>query len=325
MEGADEVREGFLQCPASDCLAEYPILDGIPVILAEAREFIQRHHASFARREDLSPALDTMLLECAGPGSLDASNWQHLSGAMWDHYGDLDDELAAADFRPGAIVGLVEAAQERDGIGSGLAIDVGAGVGRSTFEIAARTGELVLGLDLHVASLRAAQRVMRTSRVSYDLRRAGVLYERRGFDVSLPGMKRTDFWLMDGAEMTIEAKVGTVAGFNVLDCVASPRALLQKMADALALDGRLTVCTPFDWSGAATPIEQWLGGHSPRGTHGGRCEEILVAMLRREHEAGVSGLRVLHDERALEWQVRLHSRAIMRYVVQMVTAARSAC
>lgn len=323
MEGLALVREGFLQCPTRACLAEYPILDGIPVILADARAFVEQHHASFARRNDLSPEIDIMLLECAGPGSLDAVTWQHLSGAMWDHYGDLHPQLATDTFRPGAICGLVQAAAARAGIGTGPAIDIGAGVGRSTFELAATTGELVLGIDLHVASLRAAQRVMRTGEVEFNLRRTGLLYDRQRFDVSLPGTARADFWIMDATEMPLDCKVGTSLALNVLDCVQAPLLLLARIADSLRPDGRMTVCTPFDWSAGATPIEHWLGGHSPRGTAKGRSEDLLTSVLRGQHEAGIKGLTVLHDERSLEWQVRLHDRAIMRYLVQMVTAAKT--
>ena len=78
--------------------------------------------------------------------------------------------------------------------GSGPLLEVGTSVGRSTFEMAARTDGLVLGIDLNIAMLRIATRVLREGRVKYPRRRIGVVYDQRDFEVSFEAADRVDFF-----------------------------------------------------------------------------------------------------------------------------------
>lgn len=336
------VREGVLQCPA--CFAEFPIIDGIPVLVADARATVAANHAAFARRADLSDVVDGMLAECAGPGSWDLVTMQHVSGAAWDHYAEFDaaeGEGCGVDgeFRPGAIARIVGTAAKAGGIvQDGPSLDVGCGAGRSSFEIAARTQGLVLGIDMHVGTLRLAQRVLHESRVSYLRRSVGMLYERRAFDVAFAGAERVDFWMMDALNPCMGLGMGlgvggdnhdtfaNVVALNVLDCVASPLGLLQQLVRVLRAGGKLTVATPFDWSAGVTPVEAWIGGHSPRGFEAGQSDELLVKLLspgmQPPHPASIAGMVVEQDLRAVPWHVRVHARSVMRYVLRMVVARR---
>lgn len=289
---------------------------------------LNKHHAAFSRRDDLSDAIDGVLADAAGPGSWDISNRQHLSGAIWDHFGEFDAPDPGRVEKPGAITRLVEHAVRAGALAvKGLTLDAGCGVGRSTFELAARTGEPVLGVDMHVASLRFAQGLLRSSRVSYLRRSLGLLYERREFDVPIPAASLVDFWMMDVLRPCVGAGAGkplaTITAFNLLDCVESPLGFLQQAASMLGSGGSLTVATPFDWSTTVTPIEAWIGGHSPRGYEGGKSDELLVQLLTPGgHVASLSEFRVLADLRELPWHVRVHARSVMHYTLQMVVARR---
>ncbi len=326
---AVSVREGVLQCTA--CMSEFPIIDGIPVLVADARASIAANHAAFSRRADLCDVVDGMLAECAGPGSWDLVTMQHVSGAAWDHYAEFDPDEKDGEWKPGQIGRVMKIAGDAGAIvKGGPSLDVGCGAGRSSFEIAAASGGLVLGIDMHVGTLRLAQRVLHESRVSYLRRSLGMLYERRAFDVTLEGRDRVDFWMMDALNPCVgtdDAGVGTLANvvaLNVLDCVTSPLGLLQRMVGVLRGGGKLTVATPFDWSAGVTPVEAWIGGHSPRGFAAGQSDELLVKLLTPGgHVASIAGVEVEKDLRQVAWQVRVHERSLMRYVLQMVVARKS--
>lgn len=335
---AKSITHGILRCPSVGCQQEYPIIDGVPVLVADVRDIIAKNHSAFSRRRDLPTEIDGVLAEAAGSGSWDVTNLQHLSGAVWDHFGEFDTETmetaGTGEPAPGAIARLVDTARQSGGIpSSGDVLDMGCGVGRSSLEIAASLESgLVLGIDMHVASLRFSQALLRSPRVAYQRRSLGMLYDSRSFDIP-PALhrasERVDFWMMDALAPCIgEAAVpgsafAGVTSFNVLDCVASPLVLLHRCREVLRVGGVLTVATPFDWSSGVTPVEAWIGGHSPRGFEQGRCDELLVRLLTPgAHPASLPGIRVIADHRRVPWHVRVHARSVMHYTMQLVSAVR---
>ncbi len=207
-------------------------------------------------------------------------------------------------------------------IPEGPLLDLGCAVGRTTFELAARTGRLVLGVDLSYAMLRLAARVLREELVRYPRRRVGLVYDRRDFPASFPSAENVDFWACDALALPFPiGSFAAIVGLNVLDCVQSPHDLLASLPRLLADNGKAILSTPYDWSPNATPVEAWLGGHSQRGENAGASEPVLRALLTPgAHPASVEGLRIVAEEPSLSWRVRLHDRAVMEYRVHLVTA-----
>ncbi len=322
-EGGD-VLEGVLRCPRGECQREVPILDGIPILVPQIRAWMGANLLQVYGRDDLPETLESLLGDCCGPGTPFDSNRQHLSSYAWDHYGDLDpQERAAAGAAPGAVVTLLERGLELAGeTPAGPRIDAGCSVGRATFELARRCDDLVLGVDLNFAMLRLASRVLRRGTVRYPRRRVGVVYDRRQFAAELPGAERVDFWACDAAALPFAAGTFSLAaGLNLIDCVPSPPATLQSLARVLAPGGRLILTSPYDWSAAATPYEAWLGGHSQRSDARGASEPVIGALLTPgAHPAAVPGLRILAEEAALPWRVRLHERSTVEYRVHLLAA-----
>jgi SAM-dependent methyltransferase len=113
------------------------------------------------------------------------------------------------------------------------------------------------------------------------------------------------------------ASIDVVAALNLLDCVADPRLLLTAMAGLLRAAGRLLLATPFDWSVRATPVENWIGGHSQRAAHAGGAEGVLRALL----EQAAPGLRVVGSEQEFAWQTRLHARSSVQYLAYLLALA----
>ncbi len=323
-EEGEQVIEGALHCSNPDCLREYPIIDGIPFIIANIRQYVADNTLALCSRRDLSGFTESMLGDCCGPNSAFERTRQQLSSYVWDHYGDLDPQETPAEPHPGSVLKSLEAGLALSGTCKGPIIDVGCSVGRSTFALAERTGELVLGVDLHVAMLRTAAGVLRTGTVRYARRRAGLVYERREFKTEFRGMENVDFWACDATALPFSAATFALAvNLNVLDCVQAPREFLVSLGQVLKPGGKAVLTCPYDWSPTATPLEAWLGGHSQRSPMAGSCEAVLKALLTpNAHPASINTLKLGGEKDDLPWHVRLHDRSLMTYRVHLLVAEK---
>ena len=342
-EQADEVISGVLHCPNPACQHEYPIIDGIPVIVPELRTLLTERGIELLLRDELDPVLESMIGDAMGPGGWFDVLRQTVSSYAWDGWADLDpaEGLGADGPRidrpmdapvdgpaPGAVRRCLDRLLDMAGPIDGVArvLDVGCGAGRSAFRLAERqAGALVLGVDLHLGLLRMAHGAL-GGKVSYPRRRIGLVYDRRRFAVSMAGAERVDFWACDALALPFAAgSADLVAALNVLDCVAEPRRLLAGFAEVLRADGRLLLASPYDWSVGATPVETWIGGHSQRAAHRGAAEPFLRALVTEgAHPQSVGGLRVLAETAAWPWQTRLHERSTISYRSHLLALARTA-
>jgi SAM-dependent methyltransferase/uncharacterized protein YbaR (Trm112 family) len=320
-----QIVQGLLRCPNPGCQREYPILDGVPLLLANLRGTVAGAIDQINAREDLDPAIEGLLGDCCGPGSSYDTTRQHLSTYAWDHYGDLDP-AETGEPRPGSVLRVLERGLElAGGLPEGPVLDLGCAVGRSSFALAADEDRLVLGADLSVPMLRLASETLRRGRVRYPRRRVGIVYDRREFPVRFPQTAAVDFWGCDAIDLPFSAGTfAAVVALNVLDCVASPHDLLASLPRLLKPGGRAILSTPYDWSPRATPIEAWLGGHSQRGENGGASEPVLRALLTPgAHPVSIEGLRIVAEERDLPWRVRMHERSSVEYRVDLVVVERT--
>jgi SAM-dependent methyltransferase len=321
-EDAAEILEGILLCPALACQREHPVVDGIPILVADLRGYAGHQLDAILARSDLSPLLQGLLGDCAGPASgLDVTRYQ-LGTYARGHWGDLD---AAAPAPPEANV----AALLEQGLAllpappAGPWLDTGCALGRTSFELAARTGDAVLGIDLNFAMLQAARRIARDGHASYPLRRLGIVYDVREVRAEPAGRERVDFWAADATLLPLPA--GAFAGalsLNVLDCVPSPLAHLRELGRALGPGGAALLSSPYDWSTSATPIEAWLGGHSQRGVTGGSSAATVRRLLASDAPAGAPELVLTAERDDVPWQVYLHERAVTHYRAHLIAARR---
>jgi SAM-dependent methyltransferase len=325
-KGDDQrVHSGILLCTAPECRAEYPVIDGIPVILAGARALLSERAAEVLLRDDLDPDLESLMGDALGPGSWFDSIRQTLSTYGWDGWADLDPEEREVDDgpQPGAARrGLARLLQLARPQRVNRALDLGCGAGRTCFDLAARfPGALVLGIDLNFGLLRLAQGAV-AGRVSYPRRRIGLAFDRRSFAMAAPHAECVDFWACDASALPFPAGVADLTcALNLLDCVPEPPRLLAAMAQATAEGGRMVLGTPYDWNTRATPVETWIGGHSQRGPHGGRGEPLLRALLTPgAHPQSVPGVRILAEDADWPWHTRLHDRATVAYRIHLLAA-----
>jgi len=314
----DDILEGALVCPSPACRFEYPILDGIPLLVPHLRDVLTSQLDAI-RGADLSTYAESLLGDATGPGSEFDRVRYHLSTYGRSHW------PAEADGGPGSITALLDAALDLlPSPPTGAWIDVGCSLGRSTFALAARTGDLALGLDLNLAMLRVARGVLRDGRARYPLRRVGIVYERVDLAVDPPARERVDFWACDATCLPLpEASAAGALSLNLLDCVNYPLAHLVELGRVVRPGGDALLSTPYDWSPGATPVEAWIGGHSQRAPHGGSSASELRRILSADDAAGAhTGLAIEAERDDVPWHVHVHERATMQYRVHLARARR---
>ncbi|MEZ6127870.1 MAG: methyltransferase domain-containing protein [Planctomycetaceae bacterium] len=317
------ISEGLLLCESPDCQREYPIIDGIPLIIPHIRSWIESNIMQIQARDDLSDLTESLLTDCCGPGSAFETARQHVSSYTWDHYAEFDPDEVAGNDQPGLIVRLLDQSlQIAQPLAAGPVLDMGCGVGRTSFALAERTSDLVLGIDLHYAMLRVAARVLATGTVRYPRRRVGIVYDRREFPVEFPNSHNVDFWGCDANALPfVDGQFAATFSMNVLDCANSPMNYLQSVARVTTPGGQVVLACPYDWSAGATPIEGWLGGHSQRSELKGSSDALLRSMLTPGSPMhAFPGLRLTAEADNLPWHVRLHDRSTMKYSVHLIVA-----
>lgn len=325
-EADGHIIEALLECPNPACRREYPVIDGIPMLVASLRQHVEHNALGLLCRDDLGPEVESILGDCAGPNSSFDVMRQHISHYASDHYGDLDEGLPGEErAAAGGVLRMLEA-----GLGlvgerpPGPVLDMGCSVGRTSFELATGTDDLVLGVDLNFSMLRVASRVLRSGRVRYGRRRVGIVYDRRDYAVDLAN-ERVDFWQCDALALPFAGQpFGLVTSLNLLDCLSSPMAHLQNFSELLAAHGRVILGTPYDWSPAATQLGGWIGGHSQRGPAGGSSEMLLRWILEGKEGFPGVGLSVVADDPQVPWAVRLHARSTAHYRSHLMVLAHQA-
>ena len=67
-EENDEVIEGTLRCPNPACGSVFPIIDGIPILVADLTHYLTQHAHEILWRHDLDHRLQSELGDALGPG-----------------------------------------------------------------------------------------------------------------------------------------------------------------------------------------------------------------------------------------------------------------
>lgn len=311
-DGAD-VREGVLVCASPACLREHPIVDGIPVVVADIASWAGHQLDAVLRREDLSPFTESLLGDASGPGTSFDRERVNLSGYGHGHYA-------------GGFGELVEVALAMPlGPPEGAWVDLGCAVGRGTLELARAGAELAVGVDLSFSMLRVAERARRTGRAVFPQRRVGMVYDRVEVELGRMPAERMSFWCADVGVLPFpDATFAGAFSLNVLDCVPSPLGHLMEMGRVLEPGGTALLSTPYDWSAAATPPAQWLGGHSQRGAAEGASEPELRRILSPGAAAGVDTGLVIEEERdGVPWSVHANDRSSVEYSLHLLRLSRT--
>jgi SAM-dependent methyltransferase len=267
--------------------------------------------------------MESLLGDCAGPGSIYDTTRQHLSTYGWAHYGDLDPSEPQG--LPSGLVEMLDRGLSLvDPAPPGLTVDIGCSVGRTTFELAKRRDGLVVGIDIHVPMLRMAQQVLRSGQARFPLRKGGLVYDMREVEARFEDHQRVDFWAADAQALPLrEGSVALLNSMNLLDCLPAPYAHLRGLGALLSPDGVACFATPYDWSPTATPVEAWLGGHSQRTPQGGMSDRLVRSLLTSDHPGAIADLEWVGEIERAPWNMRLHDRSRLTYDVHVFAVRRA--
>jgi len=325
----DMIIDGILSCPDKRCLRQYPIIDGIPIILNNIDQYVNEYFYHITVRSDISSVAEAVLGDIAGPGSEFNRMRHYMSLYSWDHYGDKAPEgefkHLSAKTPPGSLVNCLNAGMTllKDKPRAPM-IDIGCAVGRCTFELAANQPGLVLGIDLNFSLLRIAQRILRENHISFPLKRSGVIYDRHDYDVEFENKECVDFWACDALVPPFENDSFNFANcLNVFDAVSSPRRLLQVIRDMLKTGGNAILATPYDWT-PSTPMQNWVGGHSQFSPDCGAPETLVRRMLSpQENPHAVKNLSLVGEIENHPWELRVHNRHTASYSVHVFACEKT--
>jgi SAM-dependent methyltransferase/uncharacterized protein YbaR (Trm112 family) len=317
--------EGILQCSNLACQLEYPVIDGIPIIVPNIRKYVADNLDHITARTGLSELIESMLGDCAGAGTQFDATRQYLSTYGWDHYGDVStgvpDMGRPGSPLPGSIVSLLHAGLDLvEPGGEAQMIDLGCSVGRTAFELAGKFGQPVLGVDTNFSMLRLAQSILRNEPCTFPLRRVGLVYDQLTPKTDFRSSHLVDFWACDAQALPIpDGTFDFANALNVFDSVHSPYDLLVSIERCLRPSGKAVLACPYDWSPAATPMESWIGGHSQRGDTHGAPEPFLRSLLTPgAHPMSLQSLEIIADVQEHEWNLRVHDRSRTVYSIHLL-------
>ncbi|MDR3674028.1 MAG: methyltransferase domain-containing protein [Acidobacteriota bacterium] len=326
-EDQESLREGILTCSNPQCLHEYPVIDGIPILVADLRAYITQNILPLLKRADLSSTMESLLGDCCGPGAAFDFQRQHLSTYVFNHYGEFDTDAAPVTDLPFYSIATVlrKGISLLGGIPEGLILDLGCSVGRTAFEHASGSNDLVLGIDLNFSMLQIAGKILDSRTVTYDRRRGGLIFEPREFPVSFPRMDAVDFWVADVTNLPFaDATMALGSSLNLLDCVSSPYDHLRELTRVLRPGGAALLSTPYDWSQYTTAVESWIGGHSQRSENLGRSADILRSLFENgSHPQAIKGMALAAEADNVPWTLRLHDRSIMTYFSHLLVGRKN--
>lgn len=301
-EEGDDIREGALVCRTPGCMREHPIIDGIPVVVADLMQWAQHQLDAALRRDDLSPWMMTLLSDAAGPGTMLDDERKNVSTYAGAHYAGEFPQLVDA------ALGLLPAPPR------GLWLDLGASVGGGTFQLARAGADLAIGFDLGFAMLEVAERARMTGVARFEQRKVGLVYELREVPVERDPSK-LGFVCADVTALPLADGIAQGAlSINVVDCVPEPMNHLREVSRVIDKTGHALLSTPYDWAPSATAFSAWLGGHSQRGEHRGRSEPVLRAALTHP----LIDLAVLGERERVTWRLPLTDRSTMEYAVHLL-------
>lgn len=324
-EDAEHLLQAILHCPEPQCQREYPVIDGIPLLLADVRSYVADQIAAITARDDLAEPLESLLGDCCGPGSHWASDQQQLSSYGWDHYGEYDPQESGSEGTPGSLARCLARGWElasANEIPAGPMLDLGCAMGRSTLELARHSQAPVVGIDMNFAALRKALQVARSGKVVYPRRRLGMVYDRRSFDVPSETPRPVEFWLADAMSLPFASgSLALTSSFNLLDCTQSPMQMIRELGRITMPGGLAMLAAPYDWVASATPFEHWLGGHSQRSPDRGAAEPVIRRLFENPFNPNDPKWQILAEE-DVPWQVRIHERSLVNYRSHLLLARR---
>jgi len=269
-EHDDDINTGILTCP--HCRTAYPIESGIGLLTCNPT-----HTAVDNKYES-----DTV-----------------VSSYLWSHYADLLDDKQSSD--------AYNQWSAQMNPHAGISVDLGAAVGRFSFEMGARC-DLAIGIDNSVAFIKSARELMINRRITVNLKEEGLLTKEMA--IQLPGEWPSDhveFIVADALKIPLRSQaVSSVASLNLIDKVQTPLQHLKEMNRIAGNDhAQFLLSDPFSWSKEAADEKDWLGGRMD-GPFSGKGLDNIIRLLQDEAK-GLAPAWSIEKSGSLWWKIRTHA------------------
>jgi len=193
-----------------------------------------------------------------------------LSQYLLFHYGKKED-VFSFDFGPGDALDFHSRCVDflMKNISSNpkaRALDLGCAVGRSSFELA-RYSQEVIGIDYSAKFIKTAEHLQKKGFIEFKKINEGLLGEMLRIKVP-EGIDRRRVKFMKADAGRLPKNIGTfdaVLLLNLIDRLYDPRLCLSKISSLVKAEGVLLMSSPYTWLEDFTPREKWLGGFMKKG------------------------------------------------------------
>jgi SAM-dependent methyltransferase/uncharacterized protein YbaR (Trm112 family) len=234
------------------CGLRYPIVDEVPIVLPDPT-------APFV--EDEMDAGAQARLVADGPDDAPYPRLlEHLSTYVDAHWGDRAAPEDPTAYAMAAFADRLAALPHVE-----AAVELGCSAGRIVAELA-RRADHVLGLELSLASLRRARRLLDGETIAFARRMIGRNYATATVAAADCTVDRARRRLVCGDALDpplIPEVYDRVVALNLLDSVARPRQLLSVLDGLCKPGGEVILSSPFAWASHVMQEPERFGGLDP--------------------------------------------------------------
>ena len=275
---------------ACACGRRYPIIDGVPLVLADPSHYLRTELGAVVER-DLPLDVAALLVEHGSDDAPYARMLEHLSIYLDAHWGDRADP--SDGFAASALVDRLAMRPEVE-----AAVELGCSAGRITAELA-RKAEHVMAIDLQFATLRRARRLLAGEPLPYNRRMVGRHYAPVTARAADLATDRVRFICSDALDPPlVPAHYDRVVALNLLDSVREPATLLAVLDGLCAPGGEVILSSPYTWQSGIVDDDARLGGPDP-------APATIAWFANRGY--------TLQDQDDLPWPLRRDARSSASY------------
>ena len=314
----DFVLEGFLKCSNTKCAALYPVVSGVPIVMADMGKWWETSGDSLSKANIDSSEIQGFFRALEESQTSRISQLALLGTYMESHYGDMsgfsrfgfEQETAMAFRRT-----FQHAMNPEDGRKYRRSLELGCSVGGHTFD-AARYSELAVGLDNFFPAVRKAVEIQRMGRADFFVRRRGRVFER--VSEAVDASENAMFLVSDALDPPFEAEAfDLVVALNLVENVNVPLILLGQMNALLESEGTLIFSSPYEWREDFSEPVEWLESAEMDPA------SMVKAVLRGEvfPMTGFS-YEITEEQSSVPWVLGHHDRYCSLYLVHLLKARK---
>eukprot|EP01123_Difflugia_compressa_P001913 TRINITY_DN1242_c1_g4_i1.p1 TRINITY_DN1242_c1_g4~~TRINITY_DN1242_c1_g4_i1.p1 ORF type:complete len:586 (+),score=84.03 TRINITY_DN1242_c1_g4_i1:37-1794(+) len=163
-------------------------------------------------------------------------------------------------------------------------LDIGCGVGRSTFELT-RFCDSVTGIDSSHSFIQTCNKLKKQGEYPFSYVEEGKIVKKSKATVDpLLDRSRCTFILADVCNLNSD--IGTfdvVLCGNLIDRVADPKKCLDTLPQLVNKNGIMVFTSPFTWTEQYTHCSSWLGGYMKDG-YEVKTDEVIKSILSPHFE-----------------------------------------